>query len=246
MRMNARNFAAPALVMAALLAGATGARAQEMERAVPTIRVSATGESRAAPDRAWVDFGVETEAATARQAADENARKMEAVIAALVRSGIARANIQTSGYNVFPVYEPVPGREDQQPRLRGYRVVNTATVQTDDVARVGTLLDAGLAAGANRVNSVRFGLRDPARAREAALRDALTRARAEAAVIADGLGVRLGRVLDASTAYSPPQPYPVAYRREAMAMDAAGAATPIEPGQQEVSATVTVVFQING
>jgi uncharacterized protein len=243
-KIDRRAIAVPA-VLAALLAGPRAAGAQEIRHTGGTIRVSATGEARTPPDRAWADFGVETEAATAGQAADQNARKMEAVITALVRAGVSRENVRTSDFNVFPVHEPTRDGTGE-PRIRGYRASNVVTAQTDDVRRVGPLVDAALAAGANRIQGVRFGMRDPDRARDVALRDALRRARAEAAVLAEGMGVQLGRVLDVSTTTVPGMPYPVAYRMREMADAAASAATPIEPGQQTVHATVTVVFQIGG
>ena len=242
MRMSARFALPAALALAAFTAtAATAQQPMPMHPDMPsTIRVTATGEARATPDRAWADFGVETEGATAQAAAAENAARMERIVAALVRAGVERANIQTSGYNVFPVYAETP-RGVGEPQIRGYRVANTVSAQTDDVRGTGTLIDAALSAGANRVNGVRFGLRNPEQARAEAMRDALRRARAEAEVISGGLGVRLGRVLDASTA-STPTVYPVMRRMEAAMADVAS--TPIEPGQQDVSAQITVVYAI--
>ena len=208
-----------------------------------TIRVSATGEASAQPDRAFIDFGVETQAATAQAASAENARRMEQVIAAVVRAGVARQDVQTRDYSVFPVYEqPAPGRETVEPRIVGYRVTNTVSAQTDDVRRVGALIDAALGAGANRSYGLRFGFRDPSRAQAEALRDAIRRARAEAEVIAQGLGVTLGRVVDASTA-SQPRAFPVMAEARMMA-DAAAVQTPVEPGRQQVQATITLVYQV--
>lgn len=234
-------------VLALALLGAAGeANAQPGMPMTPppsTIRVSATGDARATPDRAWVDFGVETEAATAREAAEANAAKMERVIAALQRAGVARENIQTRDYNIYPDYQPDP-RGTGEPRIRGYRATNTVSAQTDDVRRVGALIDAALAAEANRVNGVRFGLRDPARARAEALQAAIRSGRAEAEAIAQGLGVRLGRVLDASTAYGATPPPVMPQFDRAMVMEAAAANTPVEPGRQTVTATVTLVFEI--
>lgn len=242
--------AGPALMGAALaMTMAATASAQE-GRPMPhggngTIRVTAEGEARVAPDRAWADFGVETQAATAREAAAENARLMEAIIAGLVRTGVARADIETSGYNVFPDYAPpVPGQEGE-PRVRGYRVINTVTARTDDVSRVGAVIDAALAAGANRVNGVRFGLRNPETARAAALRDAIRRARADAQVIAEGLGVQLGDVRDAgTTTYRGGGPVPVPVMLEARQQMDMAAATPVQAGEQTVTATVNLVFAI--
>jgi len=233
------------LLLALVSAAAVPASAAGQAQASPTpvIRVSATGEVRARPDEAWVDLGVETSAPTARAAAEANGAAMQRVIEALVRSGVPRDEIETQGFNVFPDYE---GRPDGgEPRLRGYRVVNVVSAHLGQVDRVGGVIDAGLAAGANRVNGVRFGVREAERHRTAAVQDAVQRARAEAEAIAAALGVRLGPVLEASTTFTPPQPYPVMMRQMADFAEA-GAATPINPGQQTLTATVTVVYRIIG
>lgn len=235
--------------LAALLAAAPAAAQDPTPRPAPpgatsTIRVSATGEVQVAPDRAWVDFGLENQAPTAQAASEANAQVMERVIAALRRAGVAREEIETRDYNVFPDYAPgQPG--ETEPRIRGYRVTNVVTVRTDRVAGVGALIDAALAAGANRVHGVRFGLRDPQATRGRALRQAIERGRAEAETIAAGLGVRLGAVVDASTSFEPMRPMPM--MRE-MAMDmaaqAVSAPTPVMPGQQTVTATISLVYAV--
>lgn len=242
-------FAGAAALAALLAAAAPGAAQDPAPRpGVPgmasTIRVSATGEVQVEPDRAWVDFGLENQGATAQAASEANAQVMERVIAALRRAGVPREQIETRDYSVFPDYAPgQPG--ESEPRIRGYRVSNVVTVRTDQVTGVGALIDAALAAGANRVHGVRFGLRDPQAARGRALRQAIERGRAEAETIAAGLGVRLGAVLDASTSTEPVRPFPM---RE-MAMDMAraqmaSAPTPIEAGQQTVTATISLVYAI--
>ena len=228
------------------LVASRAARAQEPAplpaRGSAEIRVSATGEARAVPDRAFADFGVETEAPSAQQAAADNARRMEQVIAALVRAGISRAEIQTRDFSVFPAYDPQPPPMGGEPRVRGYRVTNTVTVRTDEVQRVGALIDAALAAGANRSYGLRFDVRDPQRLRNEALRDAMRRARAEAETIAQALGVQLVRVVEASTVSEPMRPViPMMARAAAMDM----AQTPVEPGQATVQATVTLVYAVN-
>jgi uncharacterized protein len=203
--------------------------------------VSGTGEARARPDQATADFAVETSAATAQQAAAENAALMERVITALVRAGAPRERIETRDYNVFPEYDPRPV-ESGEPRVRGYRVMNTVTVTVDGVDRVGALIDAALAAGANRIHGVRFGLRDPQPHRARAVQDAVRRARADAEALAAALGVRLGEVREAYTS-EVSAPVPVMMERMAMA-DQAGAPTPINPGEQTVRATVVLVYSI--
>jgi uncharacterized protein YggE len=211
-----------------------------------TIRVSATGEARGTPDQAWIDFGMETLAPTAKAAGEQNARAMDRVVAALLAAGVARADVQTHDYNLYPEYQPRPNGEGA-PTIRGYHAANVVTVRTDDITRVGALIDAALAAGANRADAIRFGMKNPDALRAQALRQALERGRAEAQTIAAGLGVRLGRVLDASTSLGSPRPMPVAMMARAAMADAAPAPpTPVEAGEQTVTAMVSLVFAIEG
>jgi uncharacterized protein len=232
----------PHLLLASLALAAPATAQQGDVRPQPgTIRVSAQGEVRGTPDVAWVDLGVETLAPTARAAGEQNARTMERILAALVRAGAVRADIQTHDYNLFPDYAPPPNGVGE-PVLRGYRANNVVTVRTEKIADVGGLIDAALAAGANRANGIRFGLRNADAMRTQALQQALQRGRAEAQTIAAGLGVRLGRVLDASTSSDIPRPYEANVRMQSMAMDKAS--TPVEAGQQTVSASVSLVFAI--
>jgi uncharacterized protein YggE len=203
--------------------------------------VEGLGEVKVAPDEAFIDLAVETLAETAQAAAEQNARRMEAVIASLVRAGIARREIETRNFFVYPEFTQ-PVEPTQEPKLRGYRVGNLVTVHVRELNRVGPLLDTALGAGANRVDAVRFGLSRPEVAQGEALREAVARARQSAQVLASSLEVRLGPVLDASTVTEPPQFIPVQRFEAAQALGAA--ATPIQPAEQTVQARVTLVFSI--
>ncbi len=232
-----------AMAMLASPAVLHGQQPRTAEVGPRTIRVVGVGEARAEPDEAHVDFGVETSAPTAQAAAELNARAMERVIGALTAAGVARRDIGTNNYSVFPDYAPPrPGTEE--PTLRGYRVVNTVTARTEQIPRVGRLIDAALQAGANRVNGVRFGLKDSEGVRAEAIRGAVAKGRADAAAIAAALGVRLGAVLDASTAGGQPPVFAKLEMAQARGMAADMASTPIEAGEQTVTASVTLVFVI--
>ncbi|MFY0582996.1 SIMPL domain-containing protein [Cystobacter fuscus] len=186
---------------------------------------------------------METRAPLAQAAADANAKKMDKVIAALVQAGVVRKDLETRNYSVAMEFEPpVPGTSET-PKPRGYQVNNTVQVHVRDLTKVGPLLDTALKAGANRVDSVRFGLSKPETGRDGALRDAVARARQSAQVLATALGVKLGPVLDASTITEPIRPMPLA--RFAMATaESADVATPIQPQEQTVQATVTLIYAI--
>lgn len=234
---------------AALATAATPGVAQQATPASPTertIRVTGLGEVQVRPDEAYIDFAVETLAPTARAASEANARTMERVIAALVTAGVPRQEIQTRGFSVYPDHGPGDPR-DTIPRIRGYRVNNTVSLRTQSLNRVGAFIDAALGAGANRVDGVRFGLRNTDAVQAEALRRATARARTQAENIAAALNVRLGPILDASTGNQPVRPYPMMMRaRGGVEEVAQSMAPPIEPGEQTVTAMVSLVFAIEG
>jgi uncharacterized protein len=236
------------LTLAAGLATVQSAFAQPATgtvREARTIRVTGTGEVRVEPDLATVQFAVETTGTTAQQAGQANADAMDRVIRALTGAGIRREDIRTSGYSLFPEYVPPSrGFEDEPPRIRGYRAMNQVSVRTTELARLGQLIDVALEAGSNRLNGVFFEVRDPRRAQADALRRAVEDARTAAETIALALGVALGPVLDASTNADPVRPVFRVMAEAAMDSRMAAAPTPIEPGEQTVYATASVVFQI--
>jgi uncharacterized protein YggE len=118
------------------------------------------------------------------------------------------------------------------------------SVRIDDLAKVGPVIDAGLAAGANNLDGVEFGLRDDGAARASALTEAVRSARGKAEALAAALRVRLVEIVEVAeggVAISQPQPF----RGRVMAMAAdAMAATPVSAGQVGVDASVTVRWRI--
>jgi uncharacterized protein YggE len=211
-----------------------------------TIRVSGTGQVQVRPDMATIQFAVETTGMTAQAAAEANADLMDRVIQALRGAGVANDDIRTSGYSLYPEYA-IQTRDDPNapPQIRGYRASNQVTVRSTNLDGLGALIDVGLAAGANRMNGVSFELRDSEAARAEALREAVVAARASAETIANALGVTLGAVIDASTSADPVRPV---YQEYGMAMDmrmsVAAAPTPIQPGEQTVTAVASIIYEI--
>lgn len=204
---------------------------------VPQIVTSAMGEVRVTPDRATIQIGVQSRAATAAAAATQNSQKQRAVIDAIKAKGVPAQQISTSNFNVIP--ETRYDREGQAaPRTTSYLVVNTITVELRRIDQVGPTIDAALAAGANQINSLSFGIVNADSARREALALAVSRARADAEVMARAAGGALGTLIElsASQQYAPGPPMP--YMREAMAANV-DAKVPVEPGQELVTATVS-------
>lgn len=208
----------------------------------PSLNLSAYGEVRAQPDMATINFGVQTEAPTAAEAMRQNAEQMNRVMAALRRAGIPDGKVQTSGLNLSAQYDYV---QNESPRLRGYQASNQVTVIIEDLSKVGSTADAVVSAGVNQINGISFGLSDPSEAENQARRLAVQNLQAKARLYADALGVRLDgiRTLSEGGGYAPQPPMPM-YAARAMAMDSAGAPTPVSAGELSVRVDITGVYDI--
>ncbi len=245
-RIRPAAFAAVVAMLVALPLSADALLAQEPPPTEQTITVTATGRVERAPDQAVLHLAIESFAATADEAAADNAERMERLLAALRRLGLDEDDIETASYHLNPEYDYSPGepRRPGEQRLVGYRAVNMVRVTIDDIDRVGEIIDASIAAGADRVNGVAFQLSDPDAARHDALRDAVDRAREEAETLASALGRRLGPALAISSGGAPPRPMLMA---RAAAFDSRVESlppTPIQPGDLEIEASVTVVYRL--
>jgi uncharacterized protein YggE len=214
--------------------------AQEPRRPpVPQIVTTGQAESRVKPDRASIAVGVQTRANTAAEAGSQNARKQQAIIDAIKARGISSDDIATSNYSVTP---ELRYREGESPLVTGFVVSNEVDVLVRQVSSVGAVIDAALAAGANQINSLTFTVAHADSARRAALAAAVTDAKADAEVMARAAGGTLGPLIDLIAGEeNRPMPRPVMAMSRAAASDEA--ATPIESGQQVISASVTARWQ---
>jgi uncharacterized protein YggE len=203
------------------------------------LDVVATGEVTRVPDIVRIGAGVVTTAPTASGALQENARRMETVRAALRRAGVAERDIQTSQLNLHPDY-----RHDQggnQPQLIGYRAINEVTVRFRNIADTGKILDALVAQGANQINGPMLGIDKPEGALDEARTRALAAARARAELYARATGKRVGRILAISEGGGNMGPMPM-YRGDAITVT--GSKTEISPGEQSLSVTLAVSFEL--
>jgi len=209
---------------------------------IPVLTVSGDGEARVAPDEATVRLGVLAQAPTARAAQEEVNRTANAILEAVRKVGVPAEQIQTEDLNLNPVYAQNRPGEQGEPRIAGYQANNVVSVRVVKLDQTGPVIDAGLAAGANRLEGVAFGLRDDRAARTAALTSAVAAARGKAQALARALDVRLVRILEVGEGGVQVAPQPIFKGR--MAMTAMSSETPVSAGQVGVSATVTVRWEI--
>lgn len=222
-------------VLAAALVGVgrpEPAQGQTAPQPVTGITVSGSGSVRGTPDRADFSFGVETQGQTSAEALDANSAAVQKVIDALKGAGVANGDIQTQQVTVSPRY----GENGQ--KIVGYSATNSVNATIRDLAGAGAVVEAAVAAGANQVYGPTFSISDQTGLYGDALEKALEDARTKATRIAKAAGVGLGSIVSVVEGGQAGPPVP-------MAAAPAEASVPIEVGQQEIVATLTVTFAIS-
>ena len=212
--------------------------------AAGSMQLTGHGEVMAAPDTAYVNSGVTTQAETAKDALAANTTDMTKLIETLKAAGIDSKDIQTSGFAVSPNYVYPQDNSGNPPKIVGYTVSNQVTVHVRDLTQLGTILDQSVQVGANTINGITFAVDDPsdlyAQARKAAFADA----KAKAQLYAEAADVGLGdiQIISEQQNYNQP-PQPVMYKATAMAADRS-APVPVEVGQLTFSIDVNVNWEL--
>lgn len=231
------NYRVKALALAALMGTgmAFGAVAGEAPR---QIVASAEGRVEMVPDMVMISVGVSHQDPSAKAAMAQTSEAMARVIARLRDAGIEARDLQTDQLSLDPVWTHASNSEEA-PRVVGFSARNSLSIRVRAPERLGPVLDLVIGDGANTLGGIRFGLQEPQAAHDAALRDAIARARAKAELMADATGVRLGAltlVTEQSGYGGGPQPM----------MEAAmvRSAMPVASGEVSISANVTLRYDI--
>lgn len=230
-RLSLAALAAAALILAAAVAwpDAATSAADEAEEG---ITVTATGSAEAVPNRARFTFGVTTNGNTSEAALAANSTKMRALVAALKGAGVPEGKIQTESVSVSPRISPSGERVD------GFTAENSASVEVAS-DRAGEIVDLAVGSGATNVSGPSFERSDRDAQYNKALANAVEQARTKAETLSDAANVALG---DVTRVVEGGEPGPVVYETAARAK--AVPDTPVEPGTEEITASVTVTFSV--
>ena len=224
------------LMIAAVLFGgaATVAASESLAR---TIRVSGIGAVSVAPDTIVIAAGADTFAPQAASALDTNNRMVESIKASAMRAGVKANDMRTTQFNISPQMTRSKTRGNT-PTLTGYRVSHVLEIRSADIVGGGALLDKIVGAGANVVRDVRFTIADNTGALQQARKLAVADAQSKANVLAQAASVRLGRILSIEDGVGRPGgPVPHVRLR-------AAASVPITAGEQKLTVTVTLTYDI--
>ena len=248
--INRKNFGGLALVGAAialgLLATGCGDRTTRVETSSGQGQtgISVTGEGKVSgkPDVAKLALGVNAESDTVQKARDQAANSLDAIVKTLKSNGVADKDIQTQQLNIQPQYDYNNGSQ----KLRGFQVTNVLNVTVRDINKTSQIVDDAVKAGGNdtTIQGLAFTIDNPNDLQKQAREKAVADAKAKAETLAQVAGVGIGAAMNISESSNTP----VFYDRSAsFAQDKAiapSAATPIQPGELDVTVDVSITWEI--
>lgn len=252
--MRITRVAAGVVVIAVLAAGCGASGSQSTGAATrvaaasadsagrpPSISAQGVGRATGIPDVLTVAFGVHTEGASAQQTLNDNSARTKSVLDALKSQGVADKDVQTTYITVGPRYDPMA-----PPRIVGFSADNSFTVRLRDLAKAGAEIDTlvGVGGDALQIRGIGYSMNDSTALLAEARADAVKRATEQAQQMAGAAGVKLGRVRSVSEV-AQPFGYPMD-RAQALvgAASSSPASVPLAPGSQDLTLTVTMVFDI--
>ncbi len=238
--MRSRFVTVVSILVFALALAACGTAAGQAR----TLTVSAVGTVTLNPDIAYLSIGVQTNDIDIAQAVSSNNTLAQAVVAALQKNGVEAKDIQTSNFSIY-TSQNIDKLTGQQISGNSFTVDNTVSVTVRDLSKIGSLLDAAIQAGANNINSISFDLADKTAAMAQARQQAMGSAKSLAAEIAKTAGLSLGEIQSISYGENGVTPA-FAYGMGGGGTVGAAAApsAPINPGQIQLTASVTVTYFI--
>lgn len=206
------------------------------------ITVTGTAKVTTAPDVAVLSIGIISEGTTVNATQKGVTDKMNSIIDSLKKDfQIEAKDIKTENFSVYPKYDWTEGRQ----RIIGYTANQSVAVKVRDFDKTGNILAKATELGANSVSGPNFIIDDPEKAKAEAREQAIAQAKNKAKLLADQVGIRLGRIVNfyeggneiANFAYGMGGSVDSAVPLKA-------SAPTIEPGSQEIQLTVSISYEI--
>ncbi len=225
------------------LAAATGTSTASSCNGLPSVSATATGTASVTPDTLTMTLGVNTHSATAKGALESNNVLTDRLLSVLRRAGVAGSGLQTTGLSIFPNYV-------KNGKVSGYNVSNTVTATVTKLSSAGATIDSAANQVGNGIqfDNLSFSISNDSTPALAARTQAVKMAESRAQAMASAAGVTLGPICSISDQGS----YDPIFAGNSGAFSASGGAgvptkavpVPVEPGSQQVVATVTVSYEV--
>src|SRR6266568_1991051 len=193
-----------------------------------TLSVTGSENVVVEPDLAILHIGFDTPPEGAKAAYADGARLSDAIVASVKRAGIPETSIQSESQYIERIWS-----EEHKFRLEQQWTVKVPP------QRAAEILDIAISAGANNSGQIEWTMKDEKALEDQALDRAAARANENAAVLARGMGVRIGTLVSASNQVSAPQ-FQMPMQQSLGMAGAAKAAPPLAIEPHKVSRQVTV------
>ena len=205
-----------------------------------TITVTGTADSQERPQVAKFTAGATAASINKQEAIDRVNQQVQQTIDRVKEFGVAQEDIKTQNLSVYQEQESFFENGAQRTRPGQWRVDNTIEITLRDITRASDLVTVLNQGELTNVYGPNFMLDDTSQADNELLKQAVDDARAKADLLAKASGRRVAKVLSITEGGANNPVYPMMER----AMGLGGGGTPIEPGTQQVSQSVTVVFEV--
>ncbi len=227
------------LLIAATLLSACSGTIQFGQSQPRTINVTGNAEVILSPNIAYISIGVHTEAPTAKDAVASSNTQTQAVIDAIKSQGVDAKDIQTTNFSVYQQTKTGPNGENLETY---FSTDNTVYVTMHDLTKIGNILDASVAAGANNIYGITFDVQNKEAATQSGRDEAMADAQAQAEQLAKAAGATLGTVQ--SITYYSNAPVPFVYEKAVAAGVGGGGSVPISSGQLTLTVSVNVIYEL--
>lgn len=209
-----------------------------------TISVSKTGTVYVKPDLAVVIITATTEAKTASDAINQNRDKASAVISYLKSQGVADKYIKTVNYDVSPKYDYIMDQTQSYPirqnKIIGYTATESLEIKIKELEKIGDITTGAVTAGANDVSSLSFTVENTDIVKMQARAQAIADAKIDAQNIANGLGIKLGKIVGfTESGYNP-----IYYGYDTKASAMGGSLESVQTGENKIDVTVNIIYEI--
>jgi uncharacterized protein len=215
-----------------------------LKDSVPTITTKGEASTEVAPDIATISLAVDTERPKAADAARDNSRAVQAMIGEIKAQGIEAKDINTLSVTLTPIYDEVRDASGYVTKrtLRGYTAHDSLSVRVREIEKAGALAGQLMDKGANRLEGIEFDYTQKEAKFDALRGDAVRDALRKANSYVNGLGLKLGRVLEIAT--QAPSPRPTAMSAGIRATSEAAPPVPVEPGSEVLRTEVQVTWEL--
>ena len=238
--MRTKLFIPTILILAAALLSACSGSVQFGQSQPRTINVTGNAQVILVPDIAYISIGVHTQAQSAKDAVASNNTETQAVIDAIKAQGVDAKDVQTTNFSVYQQTQTGPNGENQG---IVFMTDNTVYVTMRDLTKIGPILDASIAAGANNIYGITFDVQDKEKATQSGRDQAMADAQTQAEQLAKSAGASLGPVQ--SISYYSNAPTPIYYDTKAAAAGVGGGGSvPISSGQLTLIVSVNVTYEL--